>query len=149
MVYGEERLERSDHFHFLQDLQCLPHTSWHHHHESHLIPLTRVSPVAPPTCICGFDRGQEWSVCVQGLAVNTQKGCESGLWGWNLSWWPGLVSRFLSSASSCSQAGTGCLCVPERWGAWQLSATLPAQSGTPWTQAMAMHLGSGGSQRTA
>lgn len=114
MVCGEERFERSDLFHFLQDLPSVflvpPGTITMNPTSSR---LTRVSSMAPTTCTCGFDHGQARSVCVQGRTVNTQKGCEPGLWGWNWSWWPRLVSHFLSSVSSGSQAGTGRLCVSQ------------------------------------
>lgn len=150
LLCAEGRSERLALFDFLRDLSNVFHVPPRHWQPvAHRFPPPPgASPVSPDTYICGFDQSQEWFVCAQGLrgmTVNMQEslslasgaGIRHGGQGW-------FSSSFLSSASSCSRAGTGCLRVPGSQGASQLSATPPARSRAPWSQAVAMHLGARG-----
>lgn len=53
----------------------LPGTNAVYHTSSH---TTRVSSMSPNTYNCGFNQGQEWSICaqdLQGMTVNMQESC--------------------------------------------------------------------------
>lgn len=146
VVCGGGRLEgRLDLRHFLQEVSNIFHVPpWHQHHVSHLFPPCQGLTHAPNTYICGFNHGQERSLCSRPPRHDSKRARE--LRGQNLASGPGIhrggqdwfSASFHLLPAVARQEQPASLSYETRGLAAQ-SRTLWA----PWSQVVATHLEAG------